>query len=87
VAWELTDPPGAIIERHPALAADVWAQARAAFLIYGRDHGAPCELRILLHSPQVPSKTNLLLRWTRADGAASTYVAHPNPLRAAVPAP
>jgi hypothetical protein len=87
VAWELTDPPGAIIERHPALAADVWAQARAAFLAYGRDHGSPPELRALLNSPQVPSKTNLLLRAARADGDASAYVAHPNPLCAAVPAP
>jgi siderophore synthetase component len=78
---------GALIERHPALGADVWAEAQAAFLGYGRDYGAPRELRDLLDSPQVPSKTNLLLRATRANGAASAYFPHPNPLRAAVLAP
>lgn len=87
VTNHLHEIAGAIVQRHPALAAEVWAQARAAFLAYGRDHGSPPELRALLNSPQVPSKTNLLLRATHADGDASAYVAHPNPLRAAVPAP
>jgi siderophore synthetase component len=87
VTNHLHEIAGAIVQRHPALAAEVWAQARAAFLAYGRDHGSPPELRALLNSPQVPSKTNLLLRATRADGDVSAYVAHPNPLRAAVPAP
>ncbi|MGH3914361.1 MAG: IucA/IucC family protein [Pseudonocardiaceae bacterium] len=84
VTNHLHEIAGAVIERHPALAADVWVEARAAFLAYGRDHGAPRELRALLESPQVPSKTNLLLRWIGADGAASMYVAHPNPLCTAV---
>ena len=78
---------GALIERHPALGADIWAEAQAAFLAHGRDYGAPRELRDLLKSPQILSNTNLLLRATRANGAASAYCPHPNPLRSAVLAP
>lgn len=37
----------------------------------------------LLRSPTLPGKTNLLLRWTGADGAAARYRPVPNPLRAA----
>lgn len=81
VTNHLYEIAGAILERHPALAADIWAEARTAFLAYSRDHGQPPELSALLDSPHVPSKTNLLLRWTRADGATSTYVSYPNPLR------
>lgn len=77
---------GAVVHRHPDLAAEVWAQARAAFTAYGTDYGAPPELSALLAATHVPSKTNLLLRWTRADGAASTYAAYPNPLRTAAAA-
>jgi len=68
VTNHLREIAGAIVERHPPLAAAVSAGARAAFLAYGRDHGWPPELRALLDSTHVPSKTNLLLRATRADG-------------------
>lgn len=72
---------GAVLQRRPDLASAVWAQARATFVAYGREHGAPRELGALLDARWVPSKTNLLLRWTRASGAASTYAPFPNPLR------
>lgn len=85
--WPGSEIAGALIERHLALGADIWAEAQAAFLAHGRDYGAPRELRDLLKSPQILSKTNLLLRATRANGAASAYCPHPNPLRSAVLAP
>lgn len=73
----LVEIAGAVLARHPDL--DVWAEARAVFVAYARDHG--CELVMsLLENPSVPAKANLLLRWTRAEGAASRYVDFPNPL-------
>ncbi|WP_067812793.1 IucA/IucC family protein [Actinomadura kijaniata] len=81
VVNHLNEIAGAVVERHPALAADVWAEARAAFLAYGHDHGTARELHDLLTSPCVPGKTNMLLRWTRSHGSAATYIDHPNPLR------
>ena len=87
VTNHLYEIAGAITERHPTLAPTIWAEARATFEAYSRDHGLPRELSALLDSPQVPSKTNMLLRWTRADGATSNYVAHPNPLRVTAPGP
>lgn len=38
------------------------------------------EIPALLASPTLPGKTNLLLRWTGADGAAARYRPLPNPL-------
>ncbi|MGW6931386.1 IucA/IucC family protein [Lentzea sp. NPDC054927] len=77
VVNHLVEIAGAVLDRHPEL--DVWAEARAVFVAYARDHG--CEqLLSLLESPFVPAKANLLLRWTRAEGAASRYVDCPNPL-------
>lgn len=35
----------------------------------------------LLRAPTLPGKTNLLLRWTGADGADARYLPVPNPLR------
>ncbi len=82
VTNHLHEMAGAVVERHPTLAADIWAVARDAFLTYGHDHGAAREVRALVDSQDMPAKTNMLLRWTRANGAASAYVAQPNPLRA-----
>ena len=38
------------------------------------------EIPGLLTAPTLPGKTNLLLRWTGADGAAARYLPLPNPL-------
>ncbi|HEX7305527.1 IucA/IucC family C-terminal-domain containing protein [Lentzea sp.] len=78
VVNHLVEIAGAVLDRHPGL--DVWAQAREVFLGYARDHGEQEPLTSLLASPFVPAKANLLLRWTRAEGAASRYVDFPNPL-------
>ncbi|GLY50777.1 IucA/IucC family C-terminal-domain containing protein [Lentzea sp. NBRC 102530] len=74
----LIEIAGAVLDRHPGI--DVWGEARAVFAAYGREHGSPESLSALLASPFVPAKANLLLRWTRAEGAASRYVDCPNPL-------
>ncbi|MCX4904263.1 IucA/IucC family siderophore biosynthesis protein [Streptomyces sp. NBC_00878] len=39
------------------------------------------EVAELLRAPTLPGKTNLLLRWTGADGADARYLPVPNPLR------
>lgn len=78
VVNHLIEIAGAVLDRHPEL--DVWAEARAVFVACARDHGSPELLTSLLRSPFVPAKANLLLRWTRAEGAASRYVDCPNPL-------
>jgi len=78
VVNHLMEIAGAVQARHPGL--DVWPQARAVFVAYGQEHGTPELLASLLESPTVPAKANLLLRWTRAEGAASRYVGCPNPL-------
>ncbi|SER45947.1 Siderophore synthetase component [Lentzea xinjiangensis] len=79
VVNHLVEIAGAVLARHPGL--DVWAEARSVFLAYAREHGPREPLTSLLASPSVPAKANLLLRWTRAEGAAGRYVDHPNPLR------
>ncbi|USX52256.1 IucA/IucC family siderophore biosynthesis protein [Lentzea sp. HUAS12] len=77
VVNNLIEIAGAVRERHPGL--DVWAEARAVFVAYAEEHG--CEqVMSLLEDPFVPAKANLLLRWTRAEGAAGRYVDVPNPL-------
>jgi hypothetical protein len=38
------------------------------------------EIAELLAAPTLPGKTNLLLRWTGADGADARYLPLPNPL-------
>ncbi|MFS8095713.1 hypothetical protein LFM09_01115 [Lentzea alba] len=78
VVNHLTEIAGAVLDRHPGL--DVWAEAAEVFVAYAQDHGSPALLASLFESPSVPAKANLLLRWTRAEGAASTYVNFPNPL-------
>ncbi|MEU0004307.1 IucA/IucC family protein [Streptomyces sp. NPDC006314] len=64
---------GALAEHHPGL--DPWPAARRELA----RHDLP-EIPALLAAPTVPGKTNLLLRWTGADGAAARYVPLPNPL-------
>jgi siderophore synthetase component len=77
VVNHLVEIAGAVLERHPGL--DVWAEVRDVFVACAREHGGEL-LMSLLENPFVPAKANLLLRWTRAEGAASRYVDFPNPL-------
>lgn len=81
ISNHLHEIAGAVVERHPALATEVWTEARVAFLAYGREHGSARELGALVDTPHLPTKTNMLLRWSDADGAASAYASFPNPLR------
>ncbi|MFG2804686.1 IucA/IucC family protein [Streptomyces massasporeus] len=73
VVNHLVEIAGALTERHPGL--DPWPAARRAFA----RHDLP-EIPALLTSPTLPAKTNLLLRWTGADGADARYRPLPNPL-------
>jgi siderophore synthetase component len=66
-----------LAERFPGT--DPWPAVRRELHRCGADHDLP-EIAALLSSPTVPGKTNLLLRWTRADGADARYVPLPNPL-------
>ncbi|WP_437060973.1 IucA/IucC family protein [Streptomyces sp. enrichment culture] len=54
---------------------DPWPAVRDALA----RHDLP-EVPALLGSPTLPGKTNLLLRWTGADGADARYLPVPNPL-------
>ncbi|MEU6304541.1 IucA/IucC family protein [Streptomyces chartreusis] len=73
VVNHLVEIAGALVERHPAL--DPWPALRREL----SRHDLP-EIPALLSSPTLPGKTNLLLRWTGADGAAARYLPLPNPL-------
>jgi siderophore synthetase component len=66
---------GALRERYPDF--DPWPAVRREIA----RHEIP-EARRLLTQPTVPGKTNLLLRWTGADGADARYLPLPNPLAA-----
>ncbi|MGW0086748.1 IucA/IucC family protein [Streptomyces sp. NPDC003393] len=66
----------ALVERHPDL--DPWPAVRRELA----RHDVP-EAAALLTSPTLPGKTNLLLRWTGADGADARYRPVPNPLAGA----
>ncbi|MDX3214323.1 IucA/IucC family protein [Streptomyces sp. ME02-6991-2B] len=81
VTNNLMEIAGAVAERHPALTPVLWARARAFLAQWSAGHGDPAPLRGLLAAAHVPGKTNLLLRWTNADGAAARYVPLPSPLR------
>ncbi|MFF7390692.1 IucA/IucC family protein [Streptomyces scabiei] len=65
----------ALTEHHPAL------DPRPAVRRELERHGHVPEVADLLDSPTLPGKTNLLLRWTGADGAAARYLPLPNPFR------
>ncbi|MFE5589853.1 IucA/IucC family protein [Streptomyces sp. NPDC056549] len=80
VTNNLSEIAGALTDRHPELAGELWPRARAVFARYAAEHGGPAEVTALLGSPHVPAKTNLLLRWLDVDGADARYVPMPNPL-------
>jgi siderophore synthetase component len=73
VVNHLTEIAAALAEHHPGL--DPWPAARRELA----RHDLP-EIPALLTSPTLPGKTNLLLRWTGADGADARYLPLPNPL-------
>ncbi|MFF0189726.1 IucA/IucC family protein [Streptomyces sp. NPDC005244] len=68
-----------LAERFPGV--DPWPAVRAELLRHDSDGDLP-EIAALLNSPTLPGKTNLLLRWTGADGADARYVPLRNPLAA-----
>lgn len=70
----LMEIAAALAEHHPGL--DPWSAVRREL---GR-HDLP-EIPALLTAPTLPAKTNLLLRWTAADGADARYRPLPSPLR------
>ncbi|MFI8214547.1 IucA/IucC family protein [Streptomyces sp. NPDC085932] len=74
VVNHLTEIAGALAERRPGF--DPWPAVRRELA----RHDLP-EIPALLASPALPAKTNLLLRWTGADGADARYLPLPNPLR------
>ncbi|WP_405989867.1 IucA/IucC family protein [Streptomyces sp. NBC_00986] len=73
VVNHLVEIAGVLAERHPGL--DPWPAVRAELARYD----VP-EVAELLASPTLPGKTNLLLRWTGADGADARYLPLRNPL-------
>jgi siderophore synthetase component len=73
VVNHLTEVAAALAEHHPGF--DPWPAARREFA----RHDLP-EVRELLAAPTLPGKTNLLLRWTGADGADARYLPLANPL-------
>ncbi|MFJ2018014.1 IucA/IucC family protein [Streptomyces nodosus] len=75
VVNNLAETAALLSERHPGW--DPWPAARAELA----RHPLP-EIPALLASPTLPGKTNLLLRWTGADGADARYLPLPNPLAA-----
>ncbi|MCX5010073.1 IucA/IucC family siderophore biosynthesis protein [Streptomyces sp. NBC_00555] len=80
VVNNLAEIAGALSERHPDISPLVWPAVREEFQRYDAARGLP-EIEELLTAPALPAKTNLLLRWTRADGADARYLPLPNPLR------
>ncbi|WP_369232275.1 IucA/IucC family siderophore biosynthesis protein [Streptomyces sp. R21] len=77
VVNHLAELAALLAERHPEQ--DLWAAVRRELIRYDTEHGLP-EIAGLLASPTLPGKTNLLLRWTGADGADARYLPLPNPL-------
>ncbi|WP_405729473.1 IucA/IucC family protein [Streptomyces sp. NBC_00028] len=75
VVNHLCEVAAALAERRPGL--DPWPALRRELA----RHDLP-EITDLLTSPTLPGKTNLLLRWTGADGADARYLPLPNPLAA-----
>ncbi|MFC5241241.1 IucA/IucC family protein [Streptomyces atrovirens] len=69
----LSEIAAALADHHPGL--DPWPAVRRELA----RHDLP-EIPALLTAPTLPAKTNLLLRWTGADGADARYRPLPNPL-------
>ncbi|MEV7520126.1 IucA/IucC family protein [Streptomyces sp. NPDC091371] len=80
VVNHLTEIADELATRHPESAPLLWPAAREEFLRYATTHHLP-EITDLLTSPSLPGKTNLLLRWTHADGADARYIPLPNSLK------
>uniref|UniRef100_A0AAU2K203 IucA/IucC family siderophore biosynthesis protein n=1 Tax=Streptomyces sp. NBC_00049 TaxID=2903617 RepID=A0AAU2K203_9ACTN len=79
VVNHLAEIAGALAGCHPQIAPLLWPAVREELLRYDATRGLP-EIAELLAAPSLPGKTNLLLRWTRADGADARYLPLPNPL-------
>ncbi|UIX29870.1 IucA/IucC family protein [Streptomyces sp. GQFP] len=73
VVNHLTEVAEVLRERHPGF--DPWQAVRRE--LFRPDLPEVAEL---LTAPTLPGKTNLLLRWTGADGADARYLPLPNPL-------
>ncbi len=73
VVNHLCEVAAALAERHPGY--DPWPAARRELA----RHELP-EIAGLLSAPTLPGKTNLLLRWSGADGADARYLPLPNSL-------
>ncbi|MFF4895328.1 IucA/IucC family protein [Streptomyces sp. NPDC001068] len=73
VVNHLIEVAGALAEQHAGF--DPWPAVRRELA----GHPLP-EAAALPSSPTLPGKTNLLLRWTGADGADARYLPLPNPL-------
>ncbi|WP_234048153.1 IucA/IucC family protein [Streptomyces liliifuscus] len=65
----------ALGERYPGM--ELWGPVRREL---ARCDAELPEAAELLRAPTLPGKTNLLLRWTGADGADARYLPVPNPL-------
>ncbi|MGV9643593.1 IucA/IucC family protein [Streptomyces sp. NPDC003514] len=76
VVNHLAEVAGALGARHRRY--DPWPAVRRELA----RHALP-EIPALLSAPTLPGKTNLLLRWTGADGADARYLPLPNPLSVA----
>jgi hypothetical protein len=76
VVNHLTEIAGILAECHPGL--DPWPAARRELARHDL-----AEIADVLTAPTLPGKTNLLLRWTGADGADARYRPLPNPLLSA----
>ncbi|KAB2975540.1 IucA/IucC family siderophore biosynthesis protein [Streptomyces sp. SS1-1] len=76
VVNHLAEVAGALGARHRRY--DPWPAVRRELA----RHALP-EIPALLSAPTLPGKTNLLLRWTGADGADARYLPLPNPLSTA----
>ncbi|MGW1023693.1 IucA/IucC family protein [Streptomyces sp. NPDC002577] len=70
---------GALADRYPWAGPGLWPAVRRELARYDAERGLP-EIAGLLTAPALPGKTNLLLRWTGADGADARYRPVPNPL-------
>ncbi|WP_327419080.1 IucA/IucC family protein [Streptomyces sp. NBC_01233] len=80
VVNHLAEIAGTLAGRYPDISPLLWPAVREELLRYDATRGLP-EIAELLAAPTLPAKTNLLLRWTRADGADARYLPLPNPLR------